>query len=713
MHVQDDAEEDDSVVTEEGTPLVSLESLDSRRSTCSVVLSMALFGGVLLMLLGVYTWIVGGWLHGPRRTSPCGPQGFTILTKQDYLTDCAYYLGGLIPINILFLLALVWTFLGLPPFNQTDEELAEPALGVSRNWKIRLLLAGKLVSLLWALVYPIVQKVVFHIASKGPGNYHGPLVVSFFLRQSGLLVTIFAAGRNMLRGHRDGYGLRLYEGSLLPMYLLSFAQPLPSSAGELYLQIGTGLPLALLLVLCLYFDRIFVALAKTDNGVERPGDFQELQQAEHATHDPELVVPASRSAGLPGMSVVLLAWALLRRFGGKRLWGIGGLGILQIVLSVVAAIGYAYFEMLTLSTQGVILGGPADGANVTAAATSSPVPTPASAAAYAQTTSPVTTTPAATTAPSSWPISSTMLTYATFMSLQSLCQALQHVSSGAVRQILSALIRPRLMRLLLPANDPATASYILQQQCPTLEDRIDDLLMNLFTPLCQLAFAFAFLSQLSGPLTGVLLGASTVYILIVFGKIFVVAWLSDKRESENAAIAAALTATLSTGRDTYSVAVGEGFYRYMRLLMWEGVCAAMDLLSNGFVIVSAYWFGAILTTASDNPLSQQDFVSFALIAQTFVVALNLCASALTEFTHSYATMVQVARVLECGPAALPHPEGMSIRAFMNQLAESLEEDSSPPSDLSLKLPAALAALRNVIRDPPPARASPVPMPRMN
>jgi hypothetical protein len=666
---------------------------------------MSLFGGVLLMLLGLYTWIVSGWLHGPRRTSPCGNQGFTILTKQNYLTDCAYYLGGLIPINIVFLLALVWTFLGLPPFNQTDEELAESALGVARNWKTRLLLACKLLSMLWALVYPIVQKVVFHIASKGPGNYHGPLVVSFFLRQSGLLVTIFAAGRNMLRGNRDGYGLRLYEASLLPLYLLSFAQPLPSSSGELYLQIGTGLPLALLLVLSLYFDRIYVGLAKSDNGIERPGDFQELQQADHASHDPELVSPASRLAGLPGMSVMLLAWALLRRFGGKRLWGIGGLGIIQIVLSVVAAIGYAYFEMLTLSTQGIILGGPADGANVTVATASPTV--------FEQTTSPVSTTPAASTAPSTWPISSTMLAYATFMSLQSLCQSLQHVSSGAVRQILSALIRPRLMRLLLPANDPATASYILQQQCPTLEDRVDDLLMNLFTPLCQLAFAFAFLSQLSGPLTGVLLGASTVYILIVFGKIFVVAWLSDKRESENAAISAALTATLSTGRDTYSVAVGEGFYRYMRLLMWEGVCAAADLISNGFVIVSAYWFGAILTTASETPLSQQDFVSFALIAQTFVVALNLCASALTEFTHSYATMVQVARVLECGPAALPHPEGMSVRAFMNQLAESLEEDGSPPSDLSLKLPAALAALRSVIRDPPPARASPVPLPRMN
>lgn len=61
---------------------------------------------------------------------------------------------------------------------------------------------------------------------------------------------------------------------------------------------------------------------------------------------------------------------------------------------------------------------------------------------------------------------------------------------------------------------------------PALTRYIDaELLENLFTPLCQLGTSFFFLVQLSLPLTGVLLAASSVYILSVVAKIFVVAWL--------------------------------------------------------------------------------------------------------------------------------------------------------------------------------------------
>ena len=61
--------------------------------------------------------------------------------------------------------------------------------------------------------------------------------------------------------------------------------------------------------------------------------------------------------------------------------------------------------------------------------------------------------------------------------------------------------------------------------------------------VCQLFFGFGFLTRISLPLTGVVLGASCVYTLIIVAKLLLIAWISDRRELANSRLVAeALTA---------------------------------------------------------------------------------------------------------------------------------------------------------------------------
>lgn len=61
--------------------------------------------------------------------------------------------------------------------------------------------------------------------------------------------------------------------------------------------------------------------------------------------------------------------------------------------------------------------------------------------------------------------------------------------------------------------------------------------------VCQLFVGFGFLTRISLPLTGVVLGASCVYALIIVAKLLLIAWISDRRELANSRLVAdALTA---------------------------------------------------------------------------------------------------------------------------------------------------------------------------
>jgi hypothetical protein len=212
------------------------------------------------MLLGLYTWIVGGWLHGPRKTSPCGPQGYASITSleprltehQIYHPDEARVFDGLcllpgrthsyqyrVPACPCVDLSRAAS---VQPDRRGTPNAGDPRLTCCRSLPSRLwecLATGECACCSLARFAPGATELTYlslkcrswracfghwciqlcrRLSSTSLPRvlettmvwwvypcriltciFEGPLVVSFFLRQSGLLVTIFAAGRNMLR----------------------------------------------------------------------------------------------------------------------------------------------------------------------------------------------------------------------------------------------------------------------------------------------------------------------------------------------------------------------------------------------------------------------------------------------------------------------------------------------------------------------------------
>src|SRR4051794_30037982 len=92
------------------------------------------------------------------------------------------------------------------------------------------------------------------------------------------------------------------------------------------------------------------------------------------------------------------------------------------------------------------------------------------------------------------------------------------------------------------------------------------------------------------------------------------------------------------------------------------VTAVIDLFSYTLVLVAALWFGAVLTQDPEHGLSAEEYVAYSLIAQTFAASLSDTCSATTQFTTSYATVVEVARLLA---------EAESATAMATEPAESM------------------------------------------
>lgn len=92
----------------------------------------------------------------------------------------------------------------------------------------------------------------------------------------------------------------------------------------------------------------------------------------------------------------------------------------------------------------------------------------------------------------------------------------------------------------------------------------------------------------------------------------------------------------------------------MSIVAWESILEVIDLFSYTLVLVAALWFGAVLTQDPEQGLSAEEYVAYSLIAQTFAASLSDTCSATTQFTTSYATVVEVARLLSEAAAARTH-----------------------------------------------------------
>ena len=131
----------------------------------------------------------------------------------------------------------------------------------------------------------------------------------------------------------------------------------------------------------------------------------------------------------------------------------------------------------------------------------------------------------------------------------------------------------------------------------------------------------------------------------------------------------------------------------------------IDLFSYTLVLVAALWFGAVLTQDPENGLSAEEYVAYSLIAQTFAASLSDTCQATTQFTTSYATVVEVARLLveaESAAAGVPSSSSLSAspRAFRDASTsaaprsyESLLADIGRTLDLRLPPATADAAPR--------------------
>ena len=91
------------------------------------------------------------------------------------------------------------------------------------------------------------------------------------------------------------------------------------------------------------------------------------------------------------------------------------------------------------------------------------------------------------------------------------------------------------------------------------------------------------------------------------------------------------------------------------LLMSLSLPTVIDLFSYTLVLVAALWFGAVLTQDPEHGLSAEEYVAYSLIAQTFAASLSDTCSATTQFTTSYATVVEVARLLAEAESTSPSP----------------------------------------------------------
>ena len=126
------------------------------------------------------------------------------------------------------------------------------------------------------------------------------------------------------------------------------------------------------------------------------------------------------------------------------------------------------------------------------------------------------------------------------------CQVLNKLASGSLRVTVGLQIRKTLLPILHTRGEER-AAYAIGQQCPTLDERFDNWLRNGVIAVCQLFFGFGFLTRISLPLTGIVLGASCVYALIIVAKLLLIAWISDRRELANSRLVAeALTALKRT-----------------------------------------------------------------------------------------------------------------------------------------------------------------------
>ena len=127
----------------------------------------------------------------------------------------------------------------------------------------------------------------------------------------------------------------------------------------------------------------------------------------------------------------------------------------------------------------------------------------------------------------------------------------------------------------------------------------------------------------------------------------------------------------------------------------SNVRSVIDLFSYTLVLVAALWFGAVLTQDPEQGLSAEEYVAYSLIAQTFAASLSDTCQATTQFTTSWATVVEVVRMLaevDIAPSGSASPRALlsplpsssalvppSYETLLAEIGRTLDQRLPPPS----------------------------------